>query len=70
MGKRIKSLLSKAEVGVEYDSDDLIGFGVPKTFANKISSFTLKSNQTAEITWGRFTYNGLKVASSDIDIYK
>jgi len=66
--KGLKSLLSKAKVGVEYDSSDLIDFGVPKQFANKISSFTLKSNNTAEITWGRMTYSGLKLVDSDIDI--
>ncbi|MBS3992179.1 MAG: hypothetical protein KGZ87_00505 [Bacteroidetes bacterium] len=66
--KGLKSLMSKAEVGKEYDSRDLIGFGVPKQFASKISSFTLKSNNTAEITWGRSTYSGLKLVDSDIDI--
>ena len=64
----MKNLISKAKINIEYDSSDLVDLGVPKQFASKISSFTLKSNNTAEITWGRMTYNGLKLVKSDIEI--
>ena len=50
MVKRFKNFLTKAKVGVEYDSKDLIEFEVPKQFASKISSYNLKSNSSAEIT--------------------
>jgi RHS repeat-associated protein len=74
--KGIVQLMNNAEIGHNYNSQELVNMGVPENFASKIKSFTLKDKKgNAEISWSNSVMKGLALAKlnpfgkrSDLDI--
>ncbi|MDR2123215.1 MAG: hypothetical protein LBP34_08840 [Flavobacteriaceae bacterium] len=66
----LRKAMKTAEIGKTYNSKELIKLGVPESFANRISEFKVKSKTQAIITWGYWSYLGIKaIPGSDIRLY-